>query len=101
MSTKTIVGFFKSPPEAQHAVQRLIGAGIPGNAIQTSNDQGSEPTGAGGGFFSGLKELFSGSRRVPEYDRDLRYYEEGLRRGGVMVTVTADEPLVDDAADIL
>jgi len=49
---------------------------------------------AAGGIIGGLKEA-----GVPEHHAE--YYAEGIRRGGVLVTVRTTEALADEAADIL
>ncbi|MBC8167483.1 MAG: YsnF/AvaK domain-containing protein [Bryobacteraceae bacterium] len=55
-------------------------------------------TGAGVGAASG--GLIGGLAKAGVPDTDAHYYEEGLRRGGVIVTARADENLADKVSDI-
>jgi uncharacterized protein (TIGR02271 family) len=99
-SRRTITAFFDSRQDANEAIRRLEGAGIPRSSI--SLVEGADRTGdasvsrddEGPGFWEALKDLF-----LPDEDRAT--YAEGLRRGGYIVTVQANDALYGQAIDIL
>jgi stress response protein YsnF len=98
--SSTITAFFDSRSEADRAVERLAGAGIPrasvrmvadGNAATVATASPEEDK----GFWASLADLF-----MPDEDRSV--YAEGLRRGGFLVTVSGlASNLYDTALDIL
>lgn len=97
---RTITAFFDSRQDANEAIERLERAGIPRSNV--SLVEGADRTGAasvsrddeGPGFWEALKDLF-----LPDEDRAT--YAEGLRRGGYIVTVQANDALYEKAIDIL
>jgi uncharacterized protein (TIGR02271 family) len=99
-SRRTITAFFDSRQDANEAIGRLEGAGIPRSSI--SLVEGADRSGGasvsrddeGPGFWEALKDLF-----LPDEDRAT--YAEGLRRGGYIVTVQANDALYEQAIDIL
>jgi stress response protein YsnF len=111
VAQQTIVAHFDSRADAQKAVDALVQAGIArtsigilpeetGSATATSSSQRSSSTSTydresgGGGFWSSLGDLF-----VPEEDRHV--YAEGMSRGGVTVSVRADDAQADDVMDVI
>jgi len=102
MSNTTVIGFFESTPKAEIAKNRLINAGISGSDIQVLNDGASHRTNEAKeekrGFFSQLKEIVGGS---PDYSSDFEHYQEGMRRGGAIVSVAVDDEDVTEVTDIL
>jgi uncharacterized protein (TIGR02271 family) len=99
-SRRTITAFFDSRQDANEAVERLGRAGIPRANINlvagADRTQGASVSrdDEGPGFWEALKDLF-----LPDEDRAT--YAEGLRRGGYIVTVQANEALYETAIDIL
>jgi len=102
MATRTITAMFDGRAEAERAVQALVSeAGVDRSAVRV--DPGSEAA-AGDtaatsghedrGFLASLKDLF-----VPDEDR--YSYAEGMRRGGVLVSVQVDDARIDRAMDVL
>ena len=99
---RTITAFFDSRSDADEAVSRLRALGISEDAIRlvpgyerdkdTATDTLYDRPGEG--FWDSLRDFF-----LPDDDRDT--YAEGLRRGGVLVTVTAGDEWHDRALDIL
>ena len=100
---KTIVGLFDEKTQAQQAIQDTLKMGIPksetsilenpsltGTATQSAS--GREP-----GLWESLKEAFGFG--VPEEER--AYYTEGIRRGGTLVSIRAEENQVDRVLDIM
>lgn len=98
--TNTISAFFDSKSDADHAVERLVDAGISRGAIQViegRSDQtvSSASTTEATGFWASLENFF-----FPDEDRNT--YAEGLRRGGYLVTLTGYPfDMHDIALDIL
>jgi uncharacterized protein (TIGR02271 family) len=97
---RTITAFFDSRQDANKAVERLQRAGIARaniNIVEGANrTQGASVSrdDEGPGFWEALKDLF-----LPDEDRAT--YAEGLRRGGFIVTVQADNTHYEKAIDIL
>jgi stress response protein YsnF len=95
--SRVLTGFFDNRTEADSAAERLRAADVPSSAIRITGAE-SGGTGAGApeekGFFESLSDFF-----FPEEDRYT--YEEGLRRGGYLVTVTAEPGTEDRVLDIL
>lgn len=96
--THTISAFFDEKAHADLAIDKLVDAGITRSAITLTAGQGAhqavEPP-APRGIWDMLESLF-----FPEHDRHV--YAEGLRRGGLLVTVsglTLDQKEV--AGDVL
>jgi uncharacterized protein (TIGR02271 family) len=97
MTIRTLTALFDSPADAERAQQRLTEIGIPPDAIHLI-DQKSGPVAAAPaepmGFWAKLKHIF-----LPEEDRYI--YEEGVRRGGVLLTAPVDEMQADGAITVL
>jgi len=99
---RTITAFFDSRSDADEAVSRLRALGISEDAIRLVPGYERDKESAtdsfydrpGEGFWDSLRDFF-----LPDDDRDT--YAEGLRRGGVLVTVTAGDEWHDRALDIL
>jgi len=102
MSDTTVIGFYDSIPKAEIAQESLISAGIARNDIELLTEDSSKPTNAvreeKRGFFSQLKDLF-GSHS--DYSSDFEHYQEGLRRGGAIVSVAVNDEDVDEVRDML
>ena len=97
----TIVGLFEDRTEAQRAQSEIVSLNIPIGDTKVF-DQSAAPAeseGAGAsdqGWWDSFKEAigFGGSDEGS-------YYEEGLRRGGVLVSVRAEDDLIDQVAEIM
>lgn len=99
--SRTITALFDTRDAANRAVDDLEAAGIPRQHLSVLDSGG---TAAGGtaadgtaepdGFWQSLKTLF-----LPEEDR--HSYAEGVRRGGFLVSVEADEANYNRVLDIL
>ncbi len=98
MTTRTITALFDSRAEAERAVEQLVQqAGVDrGDVTIVAQEASGTPAsaGEGPGFWSSLKEFF-----LPEEDRHT--YAEGIRRGGTLLTVRAEEARLDRAMDVL
>jgi uncharacterized protein (TIGR02271 family) len=95
---RTITAFFDSKADADQALERLVSSGIPREYISlipgSQPDQAKDPDDDAQGFWETLKDIF-----LPDEDRHA--YAEGLRRGGYLISVTADEENYDTALDLL
>lgn len=95
---QTITGLFDSRPEAERTVEALVQRlGIPRDRVQAhAADTGNLTAGQGPaddqGFLASLRNM-----ALPDEDRTT--YEEGLRRGGVMVSVRTEEAQLDEVMD--
>ena len=94
--SRTITALFDTRDAADRAIEDLEAAGIPRQHLSILDAGGSAASGAAEpeGFWQSLKHLF-----LPEEDR--HSYAEGLRRGGFMVSVDADEANYNRVLDIL
>jgi len=98
--SRTITAYFDSRSDAQAAADRLAHLGIPAKDvdIHDSGTAGTTTTTTTGsedrGFWASLSNLF-----MPDEDRYA--YSEGIRRGGSVLTVRADEVDFDRVSDVL
>ena len=97
--SNTLTAFYEDREMADRAVQRLCDAGIPRDKIKLiegdDTADSNVPDAGDKGFWESLSEFF-----FPSDDRQL--YSEGLRRGGMLVTVTGVDAMMSDTAlDIL
>ncbi len=99
--SRIISAFFDTSGAAKKAVDDLVAAGIPREHITQTGGQGAAGAvsttatpGEDKGFWDSLKDLF-----LPDDDRYA--YAEGLRRGGYLISVRADEANYNKALDIL
>jgi stress response protein YsnF len=100
-NTNTITAFFDSRSDADHAVERLVDAGISRSSVKLIEGGGTDTSVASStttettGFWASLENFF-----FPDEDRHT--YTEGLRRGGYLVTVSGYAfDMHDIALDIL
>ncbi len=111
MST-TLVGIYDDFAQAQQAVQQLSSAGIKQGDISIArNDGGKGYTTYGGrnstdyttgtSIGNGIANFFDGIFGTDLNDDERGVYSEAVRRGSVIVTVDADDNMVDRASDIL
>lgn len=90
---RTIAAVFDSRPEAERVAQALESEGIDRRRIRiadTSTRQEYERGGErrSGGFWSWL---FGGDEDDGAWSSDVDYYDEGIGRGGAILTVDADD----------
>lgn len=96
--TRTITAYFDNHTEAQAACDRLREAGISPTDMTIHHASSSETATTAElenkGFWASLGDLF-----MPDEDRYA--YSEGIRRGGSVLTVRADDFEFDIVSDIL
>lgn len=93
MTTRTLTALFDSHAEAERGRAQLAQIGIPPGTIEIIDDGAStqvQPTAETHGIWEKFKQLL-----IPSSDRT--EYEEGVRRGGSLLTAPVDEPLADRA----
>jgi uncharacterized protein (TIGR02271 family) len=102
---RTITAFFDSRTDAEEAIARLHSAGVSRDSIRLTpgderdtGEMGRTDTNslseASVGFWDSLRDLF-----LPDEDRQT--YAEGLRRGGYLVSVSANDTEYERVLDIL
>jgi uncharacterized protein (TIGR02271 family) len=99
MTTHTVTAMFDSRAEAERAADSLVSQlGLSRSAIRVDADAGTttgSATGTGGkGLMASLADLF-----LPDADRHT--YAEGMRRGGALLSVRAEEAQMERVADVL
>ena len=96
----TILGVFDTYNHANEFTQKLIQSGIDRSAITTTPDK--QPAGdrhladEDQGFWSGLKELFTG-----DDEQEAGYYAEATRRGGTMVSAVVPDDRSDEVTRLM
>ena len=98
-SNSTITAFFDERSEAEHAVSRLVDAGVARDSVKIVAGGNDETVATGStehkGFWESLGDFFFS-------DDDRNVYAEGIRRGGYLVTVTGHSATQHDSVlDIL
>lgn len=102
---RTIIGLFDDRHEAQQVVQEVAALGIPGNRTSILEERDMTPAGTTEpareseetGFWGRIQEAFGFG--IPGTERSS--YEGGIRRGGTLVSVGADENQVDRVVDAM
>jgi len=97
--TNTVVGYFNDATSAERARSELAALDIPSSDIQvydrSSSGVATESDTSEKGYWESFKEALGfGSS-------DEAYYQEGLRRGGTLVSVRADDSRIDRIAEIM
>jgi uncharacterized protein (TIGR02271 family) len=95
MNDRTMTAMYDSRGAAETARDELVALGIPAGAILVrGTDTGETATTEDKGFWASLGDMF-----FPDDDRTV--YEEGVRRGGYLLTARVPAGLEDQASDIL
>lgn len=99
MAKHSVTAIFDDRKQAELAVAKLRELGIPTSDVTLLPSADRVGTATAGerddkGFWASLEDLFGGSD-----DRDT--YAEGLRRGGTMVSVRAEDAQLDRVVDVL
>jgi uncharacterized protein (TIGR02271 family) len=97
MSVRTITALFDSADAASRARDRLLEMGLPSDAVQViyQGETGERAAPEDKGLWESIKDFFSGN------DDDRSAYEEGIRRGGHLLTASVDDDYADAAIGIL
>ncbi|MGI4765193.1 MAG: YsnF/AvaK domain-containing protein [Janthinobacterium lividum] len=100
MSKQTITAVFDTRSQADQAIAQLKAAGVPSSDITVLPGEGEtgtyadEAEGRGKGFWASLEQLFGGTE-------DHATYRESIRRGGIMVSVRAEDARLEGIVDVL
>lgn len=97
MSVRTIICMFDSADAANRARARLLEVGLPSDAVDViyQGATGERAGSDGKGLWESIKDFFTGD------DDDRLVYEEGIRRGGHLLTADVEDEYVDEAMLIL
>jgi uncharacterized protein (TIGR02271 family) len=97
MSIRTITAMFDSADAANRARERLVEVGLPSDSVQVIH-QGTTGDGDGAdgkGLWASIKDFFTGD------DDDRATYEEGMRRGGHLLTARVEDQYADEVIVLL
>jgi uncharacterized protein (TIGR02271 family) len=97
MSNRTITAMFDSADAANRARDRLLQVGLPSDAVQVI-DQGTSGERAASdekGLWESIKDFFT------DDEDDRATYEEGIRRGGHLLTATVDDQYAGEVMTLL
>jgi uncharacterized protein (TIGR02271 family) len=97
MSIRTITAMFDSADAANRARDRLAELGLPSDDVQViyQGESGERGGADGKGLWESIKDFFTGD------DDDRAAYEEGIRRGGHLLTARVDEQYADEVIVLL
>jgi uncharacterized protein (TIGR02271 family) len=93
-STQNTTAYFDTREAADTAVSDLVSAGIPRAQITLAGDGAAEAAPSDRSFWEELKDMF-----LPAEDRHA--YAEGLRRGGIVVSVRSEAAVYARVLEIL
>ena len=97
----TIIGLFEGPTQAEQARSEVMALQIPNTEIQVYDEAGFNLTGGTDTSTKGFWESLSQTLLFGPSNQAMQQYQEGVRRGGTVVSVRADENRTDEIADIL
>jgi uncharacterized protein (TIGR02271 family) len=97
MNTRTITALFDSADAASRARDRLLEIGVQADGVQVIDQRGAVGSDGsdGKGLWESIKDFFTGD------DDEGAAYEEGIRRGGHLLTARVADEYVDEAIIIL
>jgi uncharacterized protein (TIGR02271 family) len=97
MSVRTITAMFESADAAERARDRLVELGLPSDDVQViyQGESGERDGADGKGLWESIKDFFTGD------DDERAAYEEGIRRGGHLLTARVDEQYADEVIVLL
>ena len=99
MSIRTITAMFDSAEAANRARERLLEVGLPSDSVQViyqgSTSEGNGAGSSGKGMWESIKDFFTGD------DDDRATYEEGIRRGGHLLTARVEDQYAEEVIVVL
>jgi uncharacterized protein (TIGR02271 family) len=97
MSITTITAMFDSAEDASRARDRLLELGLPSDAVQMVHEGSMGEPGDSDekGLWESIKDFFTGD------DSERAAYEEGIRRGGYLLTARVEDEYADEAIECL
>lgn len=97
--TSTIIGLFDNPTQAEQARAEILALNIPSIDVQVYDKAGFQLTGGTDTSTRGFWESLSQTLGFGPSNQAM--YQEGVRRGGTVVSVRADDGHTEKLADIL
>jgi uncharacterized protein (TIGR02271 family) len=97
MSIRTITAMFDSADAANSARDRLLEVGLPSDAVQViyQGASGAAAEDEDKGLWESIKDFFGGE------DDERATYEEGIRRGGHLLTARVEDQYADEVIVLL
>lgn len=95
----TVIGLFDGSTQAEKARSEIMALQIPGLDIQVFDQAGFQLTGGTDTSTKGFWESLSQTLGFGPSNQAM--YQEGVRRGGTVVSIRADDSQVDEIADRL
>lgn len=97
MSIRTITAMFDSAETANRARDRLVEVGVPSADVQViyQGATGDAAHSDGKGLWESIKDFFTGN------EDDRATYEEGIRRGGHLLTARVEDQYADEVTVLL
>ena len=86
--SNTVIGLYNDSDTAERVIEDLTSSGFNRSRVEMHRESDA----------SGLKDELTGEG-IPEDDAD--YYVKGLRDGGILVSVNAEDDKTDDAVEIM
>lgn len=97
--TSTIIGLFDTPAQAERARSEIMALNIPSTDVQVYDKAGFQLTGGTDTSARGFFESFAQTLGFGPSNQAM--YQEGVRRGGTVVSVRAHDGRVEELADTL
>jgi hypothetical protein len=97
--TSMIIGLFDTPAQAEQARSEIMALNIPSIDVQVYDKAGFQLTGGTDTSTKGFFDSFSQTLGFGPSNQAM--YQEGVRRGGTVVSVRADDSQIDEIADTL
>lgn len=97
----TVIGLFDGPTEAEQARSEVMALHIPDVDIQVYDEAGFNLTGGTDTSTKGFWDSLSQTLLFGPSNQAMHQYQEGVRRGGTVVSVRAEENRIDDIVDVL
>ena len=97
----TLIGLFDGPAQAEQARSQVMALRIPDADIQVYDEAGFNLTGGTDTSTRGFWKSLSQTLLFGPSNQAMQQYQEGVRRGGTIVSVRAGESRIDEIADTL
>lgn len=97
----TVIGLFDGPAQAEQARSQVMALQIPDANIQVYDEAGFNLTGGTDTSTKGFWDSLSQTLLFGPSNQAIHQYQEGVRRGGTVVSVRAEESRIDEIADVL
>jgi hypothetical protein len=97
--TSTLIGLFDTPAEAEQARSKIMASNVPSIDVQVYDKAGFQLTGGTDTSTRGFFESFAQTLGFGPSNQAM--YQEGVQRGGTIVSVRTDDGRINEIADIL